>query len=96
MTVTQLSVYIENKPGKLAEVISRLSAAEINIRALSLADTSDFGLVRLIVSDAEKAKKQPLNAYVVMQVNDIAKAEEILQKNNIGTLCDADLLESLN
>lgn len=57
MTVTQLSVYIENKPGKLAEVISRLSAAEINIRALSLADTSDFGLVRLIVSDAEKAKK---------------------------------------
>lgn len=143
MTVTQLSVYMENKPGRLSEVISRLSEAEVNIRALSLADTSDFGLVRLIVSDAEKARailsemtlvstnsvlavemadrsgalstvlsaldsqqvnveymyafagKQPLNAYVVMQVSDIAKAEEILEKNNIGTLCDNDLLESL-
>ena len=68
MTVTQLSVYIENKPGKLAEVISRLSAAEINIRALSLADTSDFGLVRLIVSDAEKAK-QLLRLYPVGEVS---------------------------
>ena len=74
MTVTQLSVYIENKPGKLAEVISRLSAAEINIRALSLADTSDFGLVRLIVSDAEKAKKL-LGEMTLVSTNNVLAVE---------------------
>jgi hypothetical protein len=56
MKVEQISVFLENKPGGLAEVTRILKDANINIRALSLADTSDFGILRLIVNDVEKAK----------------------------------------
>ena len=56
MNVEQISVFIENKSGRLAEITSILDEAGINIRALSLADTSDFGILRLIVNDREKAK----------------------------------------
>jgi hypothetical protein len=56
MKVEQISVFIENKSGRLAEITRILGEAGINIRALSLADTSDFGILRLIVNDREKAK----------------------------------------
>jgi hypothetical protein len=56
MKVEQISVFIENKSGRLAEVTRILGEAGVNIRALSLADTSDFGILRLIVDDREKAK----------------------------------------
>ncbi|WP_026841903.1 ACT domain-containing protein [Citrifermentans bremense] len=56
MYVEQISIFIENKFGRLAEVTRILGDAGVNIRTLSLADTSDFGILRLIVNDAEKAK----------------------------------------
>ena len=56
MKAEQISVFIENKSGRLAEVTRILGEAQINIRALSLADTSDFGILRLIVNDRERAK----------------------------------------
>ena len=55
MRVEQISVFLENKAGRLSEVTGILSEAGINIRALSLADTSDFGILRLIVNDNSKA-----------------------------------------
>lgn len=57
MRVEQISIFLENKAGRLAEVTGILGGAGINIRALSLADTSDFGILRLIVNDHEKAKQ---------------------------------------
>jgi hypothetical protein len=57
MKVEQISIFLENKPGGLSEVTKILKDAGINIRALSLADTSDFGILRLIVNDVEKAKE---------------------------------------
>jgi len=57
MKVEQISVFLENKPGALAEVTRLLGEAGVNIRALSLADTKDFGILRLIVNDNEKAKE---------------------------------------
>ncbi|MEI8355541.1 MAG: ACT domain-containing protein, partial [Deltaproteobacteria bacterium] len=57
MQVDQISIFIENKSGRLAEVAGILGEAGVNIRALSLADTSDFGILRLIVNDCEKAKQ---------------------------------------
>lgn len=57
MRVEQISVFLENKAGRLAEVARILSEAGINIRALSLADTSDFGILRLIVNDNARAKE---------------------------------------
>ena len=55
MKVEQISVILENKPGALAEVTRILGDSGVNIRALSLADTKDFGILRLIVNDNEKA-----------------------------------------
>lgn len=56
MIVEQISIFLENKAGRLVEVTKALADAHINIRALSLADTSDFGILRVIVDDTEKAK----------------------------------------
>lgn len=56
MKVEQISVFLENKAGRLAEVTRVLGEAGINIRALSLADTTDFGILRLIVDNYDKAR----------------------------------------
>jgi hypothetical protein len=56
MHVEQISIFIENKSGRLAEVTRVLGSRGINIRALSLADTSDFGILRLIVDQTDLAK----------------------------------------
>ncbi|GBC60510.1 amino acid-binding protein [Desulfonema ishimotonii] len=57
MRAEQISIFLENKSGRLAEVTKTLSEAEVNIRALSLADTSDFGVLRLIVDNNEAANQ---------------------------------------
>ena len=56
MQVEQISVFLENRAGRLAEITRVLGKAGVNIRAFSLADTSDFGILRLIVNDNDKAK----------------------------------------
>ncbi len=55
MIVEQISIFLENKSGRLAEVTQLLAARGVNIRALSLADTADFGIFRLIVNDPAAA-----------------------------------------
>ena len=57
MQIDQISIFIENKSGRLAEVTDLLARNGINIRALSLADTSDFGIFRLIVNDPDAAER---------------------------------------
>ncbi len=57
MKIKQLSVFLENKKGRLYEVLNTLAQANINIRALSIADTSDFGILRMIVNNPEEAKR---------------------------------------
>ncbi len=52
----QISIFLENRAGRLAEVTRALSEAGLNLRALSLADTSDFGILRMIVCDTQKAQ----------------------------------------
>ncbi|MBQ9483574.1 MAG: ACT domain-containing protein [Ruminiclostridium sp.] len=55
MTVKQLSVFVENRPGRLCAVTEALAEANINIRAVSIADTKDFGIMRIIVNNTDKA-----------------------------------------
>ncbi|KPJ64585.1 amino acid-binding protein [candidate division KD3-62 bacterium DG_56] len=57
MKVTQISVFLENKSGRLAEVAQALAQQRINIRALSIADTIDYGVLRLIVNDPHGARE---------------------------------------
>ena len=57
MAIQQLTVFLENKQGKLAEITGLLAKNGIDLRALSIADTAEFGILRLIVSDAGKARQ---------------------------------------
>ncbi len=57
MKLTQLSVFLENKPGQLREVCSILAKAKINILTLTLADTKQYGILRLILEEWQRAKK---------------------------------------
>jgi hypothetical protein len=73
MRVEQIAVFLENKSGRLAEITSILAEKGINIRALSVADTADFGILRLIVDRVEEAKEAlKENGFTVGKTNVIA------------------------
>ena len=55
MAISQISVFVENRPGRLADITAVLAKSSIDIRALSVADTSDYGILRLIVNDPKSA-----------------------------------------
>ncbi|MBP3710456.1 MAG: amino acid-binding protein [Treponema sp.] len=72
MTVNQISVFLENKPGTLLGLTETLAAHNINMRALSLADTADFGIARIIIDNAD-------NAVTLLRENNyIVKATPVL------------------
>ena len=70
MLVKQISVFIENKKGRLVEIADILAKNEIDISALSLADTDEYGVLRMIVSDPHKAKEVLLETGVVGKVTE--------------------------
>lgn len=66
MTVNQISIFLENKPESLSELTEVLAENKVNMRALMLADTSDFGIARIIADDAEKvAEILKMRDYIV-------------------------------
>jgi len=75
MRVQQISVFLENKSGRLANLTDVLGKAGINIRALSIADTSDFGILRLIVNKPEEAFKSLKEAGFTVSITDIIAVE---------------------
>jgi len=75
MKVQQISVFLENKSGRMAQLTEILGKNGINIRALSIADTSDFGILRLIVSDPIKADKVLKDAGFTVSITDVIAVE---------------------
>ncbi|MCK4597567.1 ACT domain-containing protein, partial [bacterium] len=75
MNIKQVSVFLENKKGRLAEVTALLARQGVNIRALSLADTADFGVLRLIVSDSVKCFNVLKKNDFVAQMTDVIAVE---------------------
>ena len=75
MRMKQVSVFVENRPGRLKVVLEALSRADINIRALSIADTADFGIVRMILSDTEKGLEAIRSAGFAASTNDVLRVE---------------------
>lgn len=71
MLIKQLSVFIENKKGRLSTVTGLLRDHHIDIRALSVADTKDFGIVRLIVTDTDKAFEVLKDANCMLKVSHV-------------------------
>ena len=139
MAITQLSVFLMNQPGALVDAVRSISDAGINIRAMSIAEANDFGILRIIVSDTDTVCRLlgekylfsktevvaarmddrsgalypilvalneaninieylyaftgsgPEEAYVVLRVNDVKTAEELLNAQGVRTLSDKDL-----
>lgn len=71
MKLKQISVFLENRKGRLWKALNILSNANINIRALSIADTSEFGILRMIISETELGKEILEEANFVVKVNDV-------------------------
>ena len=95
MAIKQLSVFVENKQGSLHEITDALAKANINLRSMSVADTSNYGIVRIIADDPEKAKAlldsdghaanlRMVNAFAVPdQPGGLAKVLNLLEGNGV-------------
>ena len=75
MKIKQLSLFLENKPGALSRPVKLLAKAKINILTLSIADTQQFGILRFVVRDWEKAKQLLEKAGFVVKVSDMVAIE---------------------
>jgi len=75
MKIQQLSLFVENKPGRLSAATRALAEADVNILTLSLADTQQFGILRLIVRDVERARKVLEDADHVVKVTEVVAIE---------------------
>lgn len=96
MAIKQISVFVENRSGRLAEITALLARENIDIRALSIADTTDYGILRLIVSDPDSALKSLKEAGLTVSATEVigvgipdapggfAKAVKVLADAEIG------------
>ena len=71
MTIEQLSVFVENKPGKLVEALEVIAGSGVDLRALSLADTADFGILRIITDKPAVALKSLQDAGFLVKSNEV-------------------------
>ena len=96
MAIKQLSIFVENREGTLVNVTDAIAAANVDIRAMSVADTNEFGIFRLIVTDYDKAKAALEDANCFVSITEVvgvavedepgalAKVVKILANNNIN------------
>jgi hypothetical protein len=89
MRVEQISIFLENKAGRLFEVTKTLAEAGVNIRALALADTSDFGVLRLIVNDNAKAESVLKTNGFTVGKTDVVAVEVADQPGGLYNILDA-------
>jgi len=96
MKAEQISIFLENKAGRLSEVTGTLSGAGINIRALSLADTTDFGVLRLIVDDNKKAEEALKNAGFTVRITHVVAVEVDDRPGGLHFILDALTQANIN
>jgi hypothetical protein len=75
MKLKQLSVFLENAPGRLYEATHALGEAGLNLRSLCISDTSDFGILRILVSDVATARRVIMEKQLPARVDDVVAAE---------------------
>ncbi|MFT3753379.1 MAG: ACT domain-containing protein [Paludibacter sp.] len=88
MTIRQLSVFLENKTGHLNEILSVLAKNNINIIALTVADSSDYGILRAIVSDPAKAVEALRADHFTVRVQDIISLEMAAAPGSMSHILD--------
>ena len=85
MSVKQISIFVENKEGRIKKAINTLGQEKINIRALSIADTTKYGILRLIVSDNEKAIKALEKDGFIVKENEVILLEVPDEPNGLNS-----------
>lgn len=86
MIVKQLSVFLQNEAGRILELTDVLGKAKVNIEALSVAETGEYGMVRMIASDIEKASSALKNAGFSVNITDVLR---VVFPDTPGALCKA-------
>ena len=84
--IRQLSVFVENKPASLCDVTTALAEARINIRAVASFDTPEFGILRMVVDDPEKAKEYLISKGFVVRIQNVIGAELKDEKGNLNNM----------
>jgi len=96
MKIHQLSLFLENKPGQMIEPCRLLAGAGINIRTLTLADTERFGILRLIVSDWQQARKLLQDAGYIVNVTEVVAVEVDDRPGGLAGLLDTFQAGNIN
>jgi hypothetical protein len=96
MNVEQISIFLENKPGRLAEVTRIFEEGRINIRALALADTSEFGILRLIVNDNETAQRILKDHGYTVGVTEVVAVEVVDRPGGLHRILKALAKDDIN
>lgn len=84
--IKQVSVFVENRPGSLTDVTSALTEAHVNIRAVASFDTPEFGILRMVVDQAEKAKEYLTSKGFVVRLTDVIGVELEDKKGNLNRM----------
>ena len=88
MSLKQLTIFVENKKGSLVNITKTLAENNVNMRALSIADTQDFGILRLIVNDNETATKALTEAGYLLKMTDVVGVKIGDQPGKLSTALD--------
>ncbi len=88
MQIKQISVFLENNAGRLAEVTRVIAAAKVNIRAISIADTADFGILRLIADNPDLAMAALANAGFTARMTDVLAVEIADQAGSLAKIME--------
>lgn len=95
MAIRQLTIFVENKQGKLVEITRLLAENDVNMRALSIADTKDFGILRLIVDDTDRALVELGENGVMVKITEVVAVELPHRPGSLsktlGVLADAGI-----
>lgn len=89
MTIKQLTVFLENRTGRINEVAKILGAAGINMKAFSMAETADFGLLRLVVSEVDKAVQVLRDASFAVRLTDVVCINAANIPGALSTILDS-------
>ncbi len=96
MKIPQLSIFVENKVGRLADIANTLGEIGANIRAMSLADTSEFGILRMVVDKTDAAQRVLRDAGYAVSRTDVIAVEIHDRPGELGRLLDALQAQGLN
>ncbi len=96
MKVEQLSIFLENKSGRLSKALDAITSVNVNIRALSLADTSEFGILRLIVDDLDKAKNAIESAGFTVKKTDVIAIQVPDKPGGLANILNVLSAQSIN